>query len=204
MKIIQRHVGYFNGWRVDESQEYLDCLDAAYDILAYLKRKKLMCPNAALCHAARMRPIIRELLLDRKRALDLAGEYLDRLQGISPNDELIPVTGSADSRPKCCLTEAGLECIGTTEKEACGWHGCEDAATEVPVSYTPGWNRLGWGYPERDENGEDTIWVCPKCGGECSHTPLDEIEYSEGAHCECRQNAELSGASRRATGSAIC
>ena len=45
VKIIQRHVGYFNGWKVGDEQEYLDCLDAAYDILAYLKRKKLMRPN---------------------------------------------------------------------------------------------------------------------------------------------------------------
>lgn len=48
VKIIQRHVGYFNGWKVDEGQEYIDCLDAAYDILAYLKRKKLMRPNSQL------------------------------------------------------------------------------------------------------------------------------------------------------------
>lgn len=99
-----------------------------------------------------------------------------------------PVTGSADSRPKCCLTEAGLECIGTTEKEACGWHGCEKSATEVTVIYKPVYNRLGWGYPVRDENGEDTMWICPKCGGECSHAPLEEIKYNESAHCECRKS----------------
>lgn len=52
VKIIRRHVGYFNGWKVDDETEYLDCLDAAYDILAYLKRKKLLRPNAALCEVA--------------------------------------------------------------------------------------------------------------------------------------------------------
>ena len=45
VKIIQRHVGYFNGWSVSPEQEYLDCLNAAYGIITYLKRKKLMRPN---------------------------------------------------------------------------------------------------------------------------------------------------------------
>lgn len=40
-KIIQRHVGYFNGWRVSEENEQLDCIDAAHDIIRYLKRKKI-------------------------------------------------------------------------------------------------------------------------------------------------------------------
>lgn len=40
-RIIQRRVGYFNGWKVSEEQEQLDCLDAAHDIIRYLKRKKI-------------------------------------------------------------------------------------------------------------------------------------------------------------------
>lgn len=93
---------------------------------------------------------------------------------------------SADPRPRCCLTEAGLECIGTTERGACGWHGCEEAAIETPVKYKPGWNRLGFGYPVRDKDGEDTMWICPHCGGECSHTPIDECVFDGQAKCECR------------------
>lgn len=90
--------------------------------------------------------------------------------------------------PKCCLTEAGLECIGNGHT-GCGWHGCEEAATNKRCRYT--WDdRIGITGYVLDENGDDDVWLCPKCGGECAHTPLNECVFDGVAHCECRINAQ--------------
>lgn len=100
-----------------------------------------------------------------------------------------PTECSAASRPKCCLTEAGLECIGNGHT-GCGWHGCEEAATNKRCRYT--WDdRIGITGYMLDKNGDDDVWLCPKCGGECAHTPLNECVFDGVARCECRQNADI-------------
>ncbi len=72
---------------------------------------------------------------------------------------------------------------------ACGWLGCEENAKELRVRYEGGYTRLGMGTPIEDPDGEDTMWVCPRCGGECTHIPLDEIIHHDGHTCECVGNA---------------
>lgn len=41
-ELIEGQVSYFNGWAVSDETMERDCRDAAEDILAYLKRKKLL------------------------------------------------------------------------------------------------------------------------------------------------------------------
>lgn len=38
-RIIEKHVGYFNGWSVDDETMKKNCATAANDILKYLKRR---------------------------------------------------------------------------------------------------------------------------------------------------------------------
>lgn len=67
-----------------------------------------------------------------------------------------------ETRPKCCLTEAGLEC------SECDWHGCENNAESQEI-----------------DGGIDWVYICPRCSAWCAHTPLDEVKYSESIPCEC-------------------
>jgi len=96
------------------------------------------------------------------------------------------------SLPRCAQTESGLECIGDGHG-GCGWHGCELSAWPKPCTYILDEQHYCIGYV-LDENGEDVVCICPKCGGECAHTPLSEVQFPEcywdkDFVCECKQQA---------------
>lgn len=95
---------------------------------------------------------------------------------------------TANEVPVCCLTEAGLECIGEGHA-GCGWHGCEEASERKSCRYifTRGAGITGY---ELDENGEDEVWLCPSCGGECAHTPMDEQVFEGEEGCQCPPKPE--------------
>ena len=86
-------------------------------------------------------------------------------------------------RPRCRLTEKGLACIGDGNA-GCGWHGCESAASEKQCRYL--WDdRIGITGYVLDGHGDDSVWLCPKCGGECAHTPIAEVLYGKDEPCAC-------------------
>ena len=90
--------------------------------------------------------------------------------------------------PRCVLSEAGLECIGDGHG-GCGWRGCEMTSESHACRYTLEKGRGITGYV-LDPDGEETVWICPKCGGECAHTPSAEwIDDPAAPTCECEQNA---------------
>jgi hypothetical protein len=62
-----------------------------------------------------------------------------------------------------------LECIGAGHG-GCGWRGHEAETDCLPCRYLTNADGLivGW---ELDPAGVDDVWICPACGGECSHLP---------------------------------
>lgn len=89
-----------------------------------------------------------------------------------------------EGRPACCLTQSGLECIGEGSG-GCGWHGCERGAIEKGCDYQ--YSPRGGGVTGYvlNEAAEETVWLCPACGGECAHTPLAECTDGAAPACGC-------------------
>lgn len=88
-----------------------------------------------------------------------------------------------EGRPECCLTNAGLECIGDGHG-GCGWHGCEAASVSKACEYQRNARGFCTGY-ELQEGAEEEVWLCPACGGECAHTPIEELSGFENVPCGC-------------------
>jgi hypothetical protein len=76
-----------------------------------------------------------------------------------------------------------LECIGADGHGGCGWRGHEDAADCQPCRFLLNAEGLIAGF-ERDPAGVDDVWICPACGGECSHVPAGLRLPGEGVQGE--------------------
>ena len=65
-----------------------------------------------------------------------------------------------------------LECIGDGHG-GCGWRGAEGEAEEVACRWVADAAGVVTGW-KPDAGSEDSVFLCPACGGECSHVPLAE------------------------------